>query len=950
MSIDKITKEHILDAVKKIESESIVMKPSTKYDVIINGKSYPPKEVMRYANFMANNTKEWTNSGGEPTNRYLKDFGFEIIDKNQMPKNLDTHDSMIQLLKKMGMESVSVFFEIADQIKEELLLKQGDERLTFGTKENKRFSITIGQRYCLAYIFGDKRPWSFISTREIPSTDNIVINNYEGSPTAYYYNCKDSADVEDNINEIIKASEIELSRTQISGYRKSNNSIFEKAIYDTSFRKQLFIAAFGTVNNLTGVVWKLGCMWQSGYPSFYEMIKSRSIVIGLKDNMYAPGDLMIITEGHQVFALGKILEAPKSVLEFPELKSDFEKYKIDYNADVISAKVEWYELHEDEEFTYKLTKGICKVNESSVRNTAFTIWNDRFINYWIFQGNPSEFDYETAVRNNLLQDWTVSAHKDKIKEGDKVILWRTGKEAGCYALAKVTSNPSESSVSADDHLWKKGSKIALKAGIEIQYNLLDNPLLKEDLKGITALNNLNVGNQGTNFTATRAQYNTLLKLIDNSHQPMRNKIDLSINTILYGPPGTGKTYSLNQYKKQFFIDTSVQKTIEEVLREKVPEYPFWKILAAVLNSFDKPVSVTELLANALVKAKINPDAKAPRSTVWRILQSYADEASTEMNEKYKGTMQLFQKNEASHWSIIPNKKQDLIEIVDEELLDMANNPDGQLVKETTSKKRFKFITFHQKYSYEDFIEGIKPLLKKDEVDELEGQGGDLQFELKKGIFYNSCLEALRLVGYESFLECYNDTKENRKAKFNNVRNNPSKQFALFIDEINRANISAVFGELITLLEEDKRIGAEGEMWIELPYSNEKFCVPANLYVIGTMNTADRSIALLDIALRRRFEFKALYPIYTEGEWWSPLLEALNQAIYTWKKNPDFFIGHAFFMNKLETEQINILNRKIIPLLYEYCQNNAQIVQRILSDAGVQIKTTTIKENFQIIAE
>lgn len=176
------------------------------------------------------------------------------------------------------------------------------------------------------------------------------------------------------------------------------------------------------------------------------------------------------------------------------------------------------------------------------------------------------------------------------------------------------------------------------------------------------------------------------------------------------------------------------------------------------------------------------------------------------------------------------------------------------------------------------------------------------------------------------------------------------QFALFIDEINRANISAVFGELITLLEDDKRIGADNEMWLELPYSNEKFSVPGNLYVIGTMNTADRSIALLDIALRRRFEFKSLYPEYIESEWWASLLEALNQAIYNWKKNPDFFIGHAFFINKPEADRAKILNTKIIPLLYEYCQSNAATVKNILSEAGVALKSTGIKENFQIIAE
>lgn len=360
--------------------------------------------------------------------------------------------------------------------------------------------------------------------------------------------------------------------------------------------------------------------------------------------------------------------------------------------------------------------------------------------------------------------------------------------------------------------------------------------------------------------------------------------------------------------------------------------------------------MTELLDNPLIKFKLKPGSKTQRNTIWTILQSYADEASTEMDTFFKRPISLFQKNHLSEWSILPEKKLELIDIVEQELIEIAKNPKMKMVDSSTIVNRFKFITFHQKYSYEDFIEGIKPLLKKDEDEVDVEESGDLQFELKKGIFYNSCLEALRLVGYESFLECYNDTVESRLTKFKEAKKNPTKQFALFIDEINRANISAVFGELITLLEEDKRMGAENEMWLELPYSNEKFCVPANLYVIGTMNTADRSIALLDIALRRRFEFKSLYPLYMQSEWWAELLEKLNESIYKLKKNPDFFIGHAFFINKPEIDKGPILNKKIIPLLYEYFQNNSDTVKRVLSEAGISIRATSIANNYQIIAE
>ncbi|MCI1188738.1 AAA family ATPase [Hymenobacter sp. DH14] len=169
-----------------------------------------------------------------------------------------------------------------------------------------------------------------------------------------------------------------------------------------------------------------------------------------------------------------------------------------------------------------------------------------------------------------------------------------------------------------------------------------------------------------------------------------------------------------------------------------------------------------------------------------------------------------------------------------------------------------------------------------------------------------------------------------------------RNYVLIIDEINRANISKVFGELITLLEKDKRLGGDNPLSVTLPSGEAKFNVPANLYIIGTMNTADKSIALLDIALRRRFDFHALYPIYAQADGTpfqhATVFKQLNLNISE-QKSRDFQIGHAYFMdrpNKPTEPLADILNKKVIPLLYEYFLNDAKKVQAVFKDTGVEV--------------
>lgn len=226
----------------------------------------------------------------------------------------------------------------------------------------------------------------------------------------------------------------------------------------------------------------------------------------------------------------------------------------------------------------------------------------------------------------------------------------------------------------------------------------------------------------------------------------------------------------------------------------------------------------------------------------------------------------------------------------------------------------EFTTFHQSYGYEEFIEGISPETTTD---------GNLTYKLKDGIFKAFCKRAIKI-----------DNKQ---------------PYVFIIDEINRGNISKIFGELITLIEESKRLGREEGMEVVLPYSGETFGVPDNVYIVGTMNTADRSIALMDTALRRRFKFIEKMPDadilrevgadIVEDEYGEEIdvalmLEIINERIeYLYDR--EHTIGHAFFTELKDDNSIeklgNIFEESIIPLLQEYFYEDYSKIQLVLGD-------------------
>ncbi|WKW45431.1 AAA family ATPase [Myroides sp. JBRI-B21084] len=326
--------------------------------------------------------------------------------------------------------------------------------------------------------------------------------------------------------------------------------------------------------------------------------------------------------------------------------------------------------------------------------------------------------------------------------------------------------------------------------------------------------------------------------------------------------------------------------------------------------------------------------------------------------------------------------------------------------------QIEFITFHQNYSYEDFIQGLRPdtengkdlsFEKKDGVfkriadralknlqaannpknakkefdivfQELiqplnDGDVDELEIKMKKSSFYitevgEKSIEFRKNIGDSNHTLSINTLRKMYERGENDiilgglqpyynpilelllvkgkseVTNFSRKNFVIIIDEINRANISRVFGELITLIEEDKRSHGKIPMRVNLP-SGDSFIVPSNLYIIGTMNTADKSISLLDIALRRRFEFVPMYPnTQIEGVNSPSVLETINAEIIK-RKGYDFTIGHAYFMCDSYSLEKTI-NNKVIPLLLEYFMNDEKEVTTILKAAEIEVEGWPMK--------
>lgn len=421
------------------------------------------------------------------------------------------------------------------------------------------------------------------------------------------------------------------------------------------------------------------------------------------------------------------------------------------------------------------------------------------------------------------------------------------------------------------------------------------------------------------YQATYDKFYTNRENVSQDMDEINTEQNHRLNQILYGPPGTGKTYSTIKRAIEIIEERHVKKEENRTnLKNKFDEYVQSGQIKFV--TFHQSYSYEEFVEGIKVKNDVNGNLK------------YGVEDGA-----FKALCQIAKKKN----EIIVKTKDDNKIIDEENFKELYDNYVLTLPEYSTSasNKVLTTQTGAEFYLYKNTTPSIVVRAKNG------SSPMSVAYSKLKRVLFDG--EEYTYPSYEP--KIIDDVKlEIQK----HTIDNSSKNYVLIIDEINRGNISKIFGELITLIEPSKRLGADDEIIVELPYSKEKFGVPSNLYIIGTMNTADRSIALMDTALRRRFEFVEMMPqpellgtieikykdIDQNEKYinidFATMLKTINERIeYLYDR--DHMIGHAYFISLKDSaniaELVSIFKNKILPLLQEYFYDDWEKIRLVLGD-------------------
>ena len=418
------------------------------------------------------------------------------------------------------------------------------------------------------------------------------------------------------------------------------------------------------------------------------------------------------------------------------------------------------------------------------------------------------------------------------------------------------------------------------------------------------------------------------------------------NIIYTGVAGTGKTYRLLQIAQQY-TDYLPKINDKELLRQLLQPLSWRDVVCLVFLDFKSRkqdlVKVPEIVNHEFFvnKAAQNARDKNLSNTAWSVLQMHTPTSSQTVSYKNRASQAYFNKDNSGAWYLLP-ESMDLLSDLAQQLTEFQqaqreNNSQNQEFRQ----QRFSMVSFHQAYGYEEFVEGIRPVMAPS--DHTKNSLSQMSYAVQDGAFLKLCLRAA---------------------------NDPEQRYAMLIDEVNRANVSRVFGELLSLIEPDKRAGMANAMTVSLAYSGRTFSVPANVDIYATMNTQDHSLAPLDMALRRRFRFidcppqpELLPVIYLKQDLeadnteafkseetidLAKILTGLNHRI-TQTLGAEAHLGHAFLWSVDSLEHLQTaLIEQIIPQLAQAAGGQVTVLQYIFQDEQQPLSAQFIQDSQALI--
>ena len=559
--------------------------------------------------------------------------------------------------------------------------------------------------------------------------------------------------------------------------------------------------------------------------------------------------------------------------------------------------------------------------------------------------------------------WDTSSPQDQTERFVREGIWFNGYED--KFLDEVNAVPVGSNIAIKAAFVREKSKsvMTIKARGIVTENLQDGQTLKVDWEDDFVPFEVNFG--GYMRTIKEVIKSEHIKAIwspedadediittdKNSKETENDMRNFPLNQILYGPPGTGKTFN------------SINRAIEIIN----PNFDLTQERSLIKMEFDRLVTENQIAFTTFHQSMsyedfiegIKPEEpeKEGDPVIYKvkygILRNHCIEASFEIAQLREDDIT----EEVLDFSILYDKFVESIEekLIEGKVVELEIKTGGKVLVESISQQGNVIIKHH---------DGNRTYtVSKARLTKLQSAIKDLDDVSNINDEFRSIIGGSNSSAYWSVLNAIRKekvsvpkNKEKRKYTFeekkevvlslskSDFKNKNGKPFVLIIDEINRGNVSAIFGELITLIEDDKRLGKGEALEVILPYSKEKFGVPPNLYIIGTMNTADRSVEALDTALRRRFSFEEMPPNYELKELKYKIfghnaydvLQTINKRIEKLLDN-DHAIGHSYFLSKDEDKIMVSFYKNIIPLLQEYFFGDYGKIGLVLGKGFVQQK-------------